>query len=80
VVESLAPRGEDAKRYWDQLHALVAELDLVYLTGYVRAETASHYLTGADIGVLPFNHGPQEWFTPSSASPRSTSGSYCLFT
>jgi len=26
------------KRYWDQLHALVAELDLsqlVYLTGYV---------------------------------------------
>lgn len=60
AVESLALRGEEAKRYWDQLHALVAELDLsqlVYLTGYVRAETASHYLTGADIGVLPFNHG-----------------------
>jgi len=34
----------------------------------MSAETASHYLTGADIGVLPFNHGhPQEWFTPSSA-------------
>jgi len=42
-LRALALRGEEAKRYWDQLHALVAELDrqLVYLTGYVRAETAS---------------------------------------
>ena len=59
-VESLALRGEYAKRYWDKLHALVAELDLtetVHLTGYVSAETASQYLTAADIGVLPFNHG-----------------------
>jgi len=59
-VESLALRGEDAKRYWDQLHAIVAELNLskfVHLTSYVSAETASHYLAGADIGVLPFNHG-----------------------
>jgi glycosyltransferase involved in cell wall biosynthesis len=59
-VESLALQGEDAKRYWIQLHALVAELGLsqvVHLTGYVSAETASHYLAGVDIGVLPFNHG-----------------------
>lgn len=59
-VESLALRGEDAKRYWIGLHALVAELGLmqvVHLTGYVTAETASQYLAGADIGVLPFNHG-----------------------
>lgn len=59
-VESLALRAEDAKLYWDKLHALVAELDLlhlVHLTGYMSAETASHYLSGVDIGVLPFNHG-----------------------
>lgn len=59
-VESLALRGEDAKRYGDQLHSLVQEFGLahlVHLTGYVSAETASHYLIGADIEVLPFNHG-----------------------
>lgn len=59
-VESLALRGSEAKHYWDQLHALVAQLDLsnvVCFTGYVDAQTASHYLTGANIGVLPFNHG-----------------------
>lgn len=59
-VESLALGGEDAKKYWDKLHTLVAQLNLsqvVHLTGYVSAETASHYLAGADIGVLPFNHG-----------------------
>lgn len=59
-VESLALRADDAKRYWDKLHTLVAELDLnqkVQMTGYVNADTASHYLTGADMGVLPFNHG-----------------------
>lgn len=59
-VNSLALGSEDAKRYWVQLHELVAELGLlplVHLTGYVSAETASHYLAGADIGVLPFNHG-----------------------
>ena len=59
-VESLALRGEDAERYWDKLHALVAQLNListVHLTGYVSAETASQYLAAADIGVLPFNHG-----------------------
>ncbi len=59
-VESLALRGEDAKRYWNKLHALVAQLNLtstVHLTGYVSDETASQYLAAADIGVLPFNHG-----------------------
>ncbi|MBE9180451.1 glycosyltransferase [Oculatella sp. LEGE 06141] len=59
-VESLALRGEDAQRYWQQLHQQVADLGLTHsvkLTGYVDAATASHYLSGADIGVLPFNHG-----------------------
>ncbi|BAZ21741.1 group 1 glycosyl transferase [Kalymmatonema gypsitolerans NIES-4073] len=59
-VESLALRGEEAKRYWDKLHTLVAELNLremVHLTGYLDVETASKYLSGCDIGVLPFNHG-----------------------
>ena len=59
-VESLALRLEEAKRYWNKLHTLVAELNLsemVHFTGYLDAETASKYLSGADIGVLPFNHG-----------------------
>ncbi|ARV59751.1 group 1 glycosyl transferase [Nostocales cyanobacterium HT-58-2] len=59
-VESLALRGEEAKRYWNKLHTLVAELNLseiVHLTGYLDAETSSKYLLACDIGVLPFNHG-----------------------
>lgn len=59
-VESLALHGQDAKKYWEKLHTLVAELNLsqlVHLTGYVSAETASQYLTGVEIGVLPFNQG-----------------------
>jgi polysaccharide biosynthesis protein PslF len=59
-VETLALPGEQATRYWQQLHAKVAELSLtaiVHLTGYLTAETASRYLSGADIGVLPFHHG-----------------------
>jgi polysaccharide biosynthesis protein PslF len=59
-VESLALPGAQADRYWQKLHALVAELELqntVHLTGYLPAEAASRYLSGADIGVLPFNHG-----------------------
>jgi polysaccharide biosynthesis protein PslF len=59
-VESLALPGEQADRYWQKLHALVAELglqDRVHLTGYLSAEAASRRLSGADIGVLPFNHG-----------------------
>ena len=59
-VESLALMGVQAEHYWQTLHALTSELALettVAFTGYVAAETASHYLSGADIGVLPFNHG-----------------------
>ena len=59
-VESLALAGEQAEHYWQTLHALTDALALgntVHFTGYVAAETASHYLSGADIGVLPFNHG-----------------------
>ncbi|MFQ4144938.1 glycosyltransferase [Chlorogloeopsis sp. ULAP02] len=59
-VETLALLGEEAKRYWDKLHALARELNVsnkVHFTGYLDAETASQYLAGADVGVLPFNHG-----------------------
>jgi glycosyltransferase involved in cell wall biosynthesis len=59
-VESLALRGAEAKNYWEKLEKNITHLnlnDLVHMTGYVDAETASHYLTGSDIGVLPFNHG-----------------------
>ncbi len=54
--DSLSLNGEDAKKYLVQLQALVSELgllQLVHFTGCVSAQTASHYLTGADIGVLP---------------------------
>jgi glycosyltransferase involved in cell wall biosynthesis len=67
-VESLALQGEDARRYWEKLETIInadrtsecACLNLapyVHMTGYVDAKTASHYLTGSDLGVLPFNHG-----------------------
>lgn len=59
-VESLALQGEQATNYWNKLHALVSELGLktmVHLTGYLPADVASRYLAGADVGVLPFNHG-----------------------
>lgn len=59
-VESLALPQAQAKQYWDKLQGLIAELDItsqVAMTGYVEAKLASYYLSGADIGVLPFNHG-----------------------
>jgi len=59
-VESLALRVEEAAWYWDKLRALIAELGLygmVEMTGYVPGEEASRLLSGADVGVLPFNHG-----------------------
>ncbi len=59
-VESLALHCEEAKLYWNKLHTLAKELNLsnkVHFTGYLDAETASKYLAGGDIGVLPFNHG-----------------------
>ena len=59
-VESLALRGDEAKQYWEKLEALISQLNLsdrVHMTGYIDAKTASNYLSGSDIGVLPFNHG-----------------------
>ncbi|MBD1845385.1 glycosyltransferase [Cyanobacteria bacterium FACHB-63] len=59
-VESLALRGADAKQYWNKLENMISELQLndkVHMTGYVPGDVASVYLSGADIGVLPFNHG-----------------------
>lgn len=59
-VETLALRGEAAKQYWQkiqqQIHALHLS-DRVRCTGYIDAERASRYLSGADIGILPFNPG-----------------------
>lgn len=52
--ENLALSGEDAKRYLVQLQTYVNELNLsqlVHFTEYCDAQI-SHYLTGADIGVL----------------------------
>lgn len=54
--ESLALSSEDAKKYLVQLQTFVSEKSLsqlVHFTGYLNAQTVSHYLTGADIGVLP---------------------------
>jgi len=59
-VESLALPYEQANRYWHQLDDKIAALNLqnfVQMTGYVEDTIASRYLSGADIGVLPFNHG-----------------------
>jgi len=59
-VESLALRGEEAKQYWNKLESNISDLQLsdrVHMTGYVPGDVASIYLAGADIGVLPFNHG-----------------------
>lgn len=59
-VETLALQGAEAKNYWEQLQQEITTLGLdefVHRTGYVSAETASHLLSGSDIGVLPFNPG-----------------------
>lgn len=59
-VESLALSGEEAAWYWNKLQSLVTELGLdraVEMTGYVPGEEVSLLLSGADVGVLPFNHG-----------------------
>jgi glycosyltransferase involved in cell wall biosynthesis len=58
-VESLA-LGDEADWYWNKLRALVREVGLggyVSMTGYVPEEEASRLLSGADVGVLPFNEG-----------------------
>ncbi|NJL39406.1 MAG: glycosyltransferase [Leptolyngbyaceae cyanobacterium SM1_4_3] len=59
-VESLALPADEAKRYWDKLQVQISQLGLnekVRMTGYVSEAIASHYLSGSDLGVLPFNHG-----------------------
>jgi polysaccharide biosynthesis protein PslF len=58
-VESLA-LGDEADWYWNKLRGLVEELRLdgsVGMTGYVPEREASRLLSGADVGVLPFNEG-----------------------
>jgi glycosyltransferase involved in cell wall biosynthesis len=59
-VESLALPDEQAAGYWDRLQSRIAGLGLtglVRMTGYLPADNVSRYLSGADIGVLPFNSG-----------------------
>ncbi len=58
-VESLA-LGDEADWYWNKLRGLVEELGLdgsVGMTGYVPEREASRLLSGAGVGVLPFNEG-----------------------
>ena len=58
-AESLA-LGDEADWYWNKLRALAKELGLgetVEMTGYVPDDEASRLLSGADVGVLPFNEG-----------------------
>lgn len=59
-VETLALRGKDAEQYWQKVQGQIRDLNLtdcVHCTGYIDAEQASRYLTGSDLGVLPFNPG-----------------------
>jgi glycosyltransferase involved in cell wall biosynthesis len=58
-VESLA-LGDESGWYWNKIRELVGELGLdgsVGMTGYVPGDEASRLLSGADMGVLPFNEG-----------------------
>ena len=58
-AESLA-LGDEADWYWNKLQSLARALGLgetVEMTGYVPEEEASRLLSGADVGVLPFNEG-----------------------
>ncbi len=58
--ESLSLPGEQAEDYLDSLKRKLAELgiaDRAVFTGFLPDDLASLYLQGADIGVLPFNHG-----------------------
>jgi len=59
-VESLALPAAQATDHWQCLQTTIVTLNLqsvVHMTGYVDDATVSQYLSGADVGVLPFNHG-----------------------
>ncbi|WP_035994350.1 glycosyltransferase family 4 protein [Leptolyngbya sp. KIOST-1] len=59
-VETLALRGKDAEQYWQKIQTQIRDLSLtdhVHCTGYIDADRASRYLSGSDLGVLPFNPG-----------------------
>lgn len=59
-VESLALPEPQASAYWHQLQQQIGELGLeavVKMTGYLSPIQVSESLLGADLGVLPFNHG-----------------------
>lgn len=59
-IESLALSEKSAVQYWKQLECRISELSLnntVRMTGYVSEDIISQNLAGADVGVLPFNHG-----------------------
>ncbi len=58
--ESLSLPGEQAEDYLDSLKRRLRELgiaDKAVFTGFLPDDKASLYLQGADVGVLPFNHG-----------------------
>jgi polysaccharide biosynthesis protein PslF len=59
-VESLALPDQQAATYWNQLQQQISQLGLeevVQMTGYLEADQVSALLSGADLGVLPFNPG-----------------------
>jgi len=59
-VESLALPHKQAAQYWQKLEEEITTLGLaeqIQMTGYLEADQTSEHLAGADIGVLPFNHG-----------------------
>ncbi|MBD2460894.1 glycosyltransferase [Oscillatoria sp. FACHB-1407] len=59
-VESLALPDQQASQYWQKLQTQIADLQLqsmVHMTGYLDPGAVSECLRGADVGVLPFNHG-----------------------
>ncbi|MFQ4137422.1 glycosyltransferase family 4 protein [Nodosilinea sp. PGN35] len=59
-IETLSLGGKDAEQYWQKVQAQIRDLgltDRVHCTGYIDADRASRYLSGSDLGVLPFNPG-----------------------
>ena len=59
-MNTLSLQPDDAAQYMEGLRArLAAEglADSALFTGYLPSDRASLYLSGSDVGVLPFNHG-----------------------